>query len=129
MSGRKRRLYRAVITGTPEADERSPFGTGPHVASTVPRQIIRGGWWNEEIVYLAQDHAPYIDHAGNQAVVDPWDSDPADTRYWATFTTGQTRTFHNRANAERKARLWRAHGCKVRVDVSEPIVWTEGEAS
>ena len=129
MSERKRRLYRAIVTAAPAHDERSPFGTGPHVAATVPRQIIRGGWWNEEIVYLAQEHAPYIDHYENQAEVDTWDADPADTRYWATFHVGQSRTFHAKANAERRARLWRAHGCTVRVDTSEPIVWTEGEAS
>lgn len=128
MSERKRRLYRAVVTETPPYDERSPFGTGPHVASTVPRRIIRGSWWNEEIVYLAQEHAPIIDQYENQAEVDPWDADPADTRYWATFAIGQSRTFHNRANAERKAKLWRAHGCKVRLDTSEVIAWCEGEA-
>lgn len=129
MPERKRRLYRAVITATPPPDERSPFGTGPHVASTVPRQIIRGAWWNEEIVYLAQDHAPYIGNSPEQAEVDPWEADPTDTRYWATFTAGQSRTFHNKANAERRARLWRAHGCTVRVDASEVIAWVAGEPS
>lgn len=126
MTERKRRLYRAVITALPVLAGRNE---GPHGGATVPRQIIRGAWWNEEIVYLAQDHAPYIGDSAEQAKVDPWDAEPTDTRYWATFHVGQSRAFHARANAERRARLWRAHGCTVRVDTSEPIVWTEGEAS
>jgi len=75
------------------------------------------------IVYLAHLH----DQAHQELGYEPLDPhDYEDDTLWVGFYPGQSRTFHTRANAERKARLWRAHGCEVRIDASEPIVWKIG---
>ena len=52
-----------------------------------------------------------------------------DSEVWSYFGPGTSRCYQSKRAAENRAAMWRAHGCTVRVDVSEPIVWTEGEAA
>lgn len=115
MSVRKRRLYRAVITEAPD---------GP-----VPRWVYDRWLSPHAPAQLSVLRSRELSGVGAGRVeIDPYDVDD-DSEYLASFTAGQSRTYHTAAVAERRARLWRAHGCKVRIDVSEPIVWAEGEAS
>lgn len=120
MSERKRRVYRAVITEAPD---------GP-----VPRWVYNqwGRFGRDEPELLHEQRSRQLTAVGAGVVtIDPFDEDP-DTSIGqgllASFKVGQSRTYWARANADRKARLWRVHGCTVRIDVSEPIVWAEGEA-
>lgn len=63
-------------------------------------------------------------------VLYPWNGNPeiedSAVRY---FTVGTTRAYLSRKGADHKAAIWRAHGCRVRIDKSDPVIWNEGEAS
>lgn len=121
MSERKRRVYRAIVTDAPD---------GP-VPRWVYNQWGRFGRDVPELLHEQREREMSSVGAGS-VTIDPYDADPNSSLghgLLVSFKAGQSRTFHARANAERKARLWRAHGCKVRVDASEPIAWVEGEAS
>jgi hypothetical protein len=52
-----------------------------------------------------------------------WTGDPDRDDAVRYFRVGQSRTYLSRRAAEHKAAIWQAHGCKTRIDVSEPIVW------
>lgn len=120
MTDRQRRAYRVVVTEAPDGgvpmlvendDDRVPYDEKVRV----PRPT-----WRDPNAVRTYIHIDYV--VGHNP--DPEAEEPS---RW--FTVGQSRAFLSRRGAERKADLWVAHGCKVRIDVSEPIVWTEGEAS
>lgn len=121
MRDRKRRVYRAIVTVAPPG--------------AVPRWVYNqwGRLGRDEPELLHEQRSRELTAVGAGVVaIDPFDVDPDSSLghgLLVSFKVGQSRTFHARANAERKARLWRAHGCTVRIDASEPIVWVEGEAS
>ena len=116
MSERKRRLYRATITEAIEQpvpmliqgdDERVPDDEKVRVPFPTSRDP------KAELVFVPVDW------------IYPWNGDPdQDDEPMRWFTVGQSRAYLSRRGAEHKAAVWIAHGCKVRIDVSEPIVWT-----
>lgn len=110
------RVYRAVITEAPD---------GP-VARLQWEADYNG---HRETVAAALSRSMSGEYMAS-VVLDPFDYD--ESRFPAlriSFKAGQSRSSRYRGIAEKRAEWYRAHGCKVRIDVSEPLIWVEGEAS
>ena len=113
---RKRRVYRTVVTEAPDGPvprlQWEPDFSGHRM--TLAEELSRS---------LSGDYMTSI-------VIDPFDYDKQRLpELLITFRVGQSRSSCYRGIAEKRADWYRAHGCKARVDESEPIVWTEGKAS
>lgn len=116
MTERKRRLYRVVIVSAPE---------GP-----VPRLEWKPDWEGNRETRAADFSRHLSSDYMSHVVIDPYDYDTERLPpLLITFKVGQTRSSHLRGIAEKRADWYRAHGCTVRIDESEPIVWIEGEVA
>lgn len=106
-------IFRAVITEAPD---------GP-----VPRLQWQADFRGHRMTLAEELSQSLSGDYMTSITIDPFDYDKQRfPELLITFKAGQSRSSRYRGIAEKRADWYRAHGCKVRIDESEPIVWKIG---